>query len=193
VTPVAVPLYVGIDHSLTGFGAAAVSANWGGNWARVRRITLASDAGCDAMRRGSLLRDLVRWLRWVEEAERQPYRRMKVAIEGGIFMRGKAKTIRSQERLAGVVEHELYHRLSVQVETLEQTAVRTTFAGSSLARGRGAGDAMQALMRQLVGNEWDEAELDAFLVLNQLLALNGEYFVSCAPSATPNKRGRRAA
>jgi hypothetical protein len=186
-------LYVGLDHSLTGFGVAAVPADWGLDWSRVRRVTLETPPGPDVQRRGLLVGYLVSWIEWLIRVERQPHRHIKVSLEGGIFMRGKAQSIRSQERLAAIVEHELYHRLSIQVGMVEQTAARTVFAGPSTGRGRGAGDAVQALLRELVGPSWDEAELDAFVVANAMLADAGEAFVSVAPAFEPKPKRRRKA
>jgi hypothetical protein len=188
-------LFVGIDHSLTAFGLAAVHTAWGCDPKAVRRHTLATPPGPLVERRMKLARDALIWVERQSAALGVLPGSIRVFIEGGIFMRGKAETIRSQERLAGVVEHEFFTKHAIVVEHAEQRAARSVFMGKSLSGGRGAGDVAQALMREVVGLAWDEAELDAFVVANYGLSLAGEAFISCAPSqaVAPKKRGRRAA
>lgn len=172
-------LYVGLDHSLTAFGLVAVRPDWGLNFHRVRRVTLATPPGPLVPRRAALARDVVEWVRREAAHAGVPLTAVRVSVEGGIFMRGKAETIRSQERLAGVVEHELARELGVAVAIAEQRDVRRVFMGAKASGGRGSGDAAQELMRELVGSSWDEAELDAFIVANYALAEAGEAFVCC--------------
>lgn len=178
-------LYVGLDHSLTAFGLAAVPTGWGTDFRRVRRATLETKPGQAVHRRAALARDVIAWTRWAAERESLPITSVRVFVEGGIFMRGKAETIRSQERLVGVLEHELWACLGIELELVEQTHARGVFMGKSMARGRGAGDAAQALLRTCLPNPgaWDEAELDAFIVANAALCDAGEAFVSVAPEA----------
>lgn len=175
-------LYVGLDHSLTAFGLAAVPADWGLDFDRVRRVTLETKPGPTVPRRAALARDVVEWVKREAAYARAPLTAVHVLVEGGIFMRGKAETIRSQERLAGVVEHELERELGLHVAVAEQRSVRSLFMGASASRGRGSGDVAQALMRELVGASWDEAELDAFLVANYGMAEAGGAFVTVAPT-----------
>jgi hypothetical protein len=178
-------LFVGIDHSLTAFGLAAVSPDWGLDFRKVRRVTLTTspEHGPEVARRALLARDVATWVSNVATASGCPLSAVRVFIEGGVFMRGKSNTIRSQERLAAAVEHELYTQHQIQVAVAQQRAVRTLFMGSSLSGGRGAGDAAQGLLRAVAPDVagWDEAELDAFLVANWALSEAAETFVSVAP------------
>lgn len=189
-------LYVGLDHSLTAFGLAAVRPDWELDFRRVRRATLETKPGPQPARRAFLAESVVLFVKREAKRADLPLSSVRAFIEGGIFMRGKADSIRSQERLAGVVEHEL-HRIGVDLIVAEQRTVRATFMGRSAAFGRGAGDAAQGLMRALLPNPaaWDEAELDAFLLCNHALSEDGEAFVSVAPQVEPEKpkRSRRAA
>ena len=191
-------LVVGLDHSLTGFGLAAVHPSWGLDFRQVRRYTLATDTsdGPRVARRAALARDVVAWIEWQAGRLEVPLSDVRVFIEGGVFHARKADTVRSQERLAAVVEDRLWSRLSLKLVVAEQQSVRTTFMGRS-ARGRGIGDAMQELLKAAAPEteQWDEAELDAFLVANHGLSVHGEAFISCAPPtvAAPRRRHGRAA
>jgi hypothetical protein len=180
-------LYVGIDHSLTAFGLVAVRPDWEQNFRRVHRVTLTTSPKTAPVveRRYLLALDCVTWIRRLCERYAIPFTQVRAFIEGGIFMRGKADSIRSQERLAAVVEHELHICLGVAVEVIEQGHARSIFMGKSLARGRGAGDAAQELLRAVLPNPsaWDEAELDAFIVANAALYDAGWSFVSVATEA----------
>ena len=184
-------LFVGIDHSLTAFGLVAVHTAWGCDLKAVRRHTLSTPPGPAVVRRMKLARDALIWVERQAAALGVLPGSIRVFIEGGIFMRGKAETIRSQERLAGVVEHVFLTKRAIVLEHAEQRAARSVFMGKSLSGGRGAGDVAQALMRDLVGSSWDEAELDAFVVANYGLSIAGEAFVSCAPAVAPEKPARR--
>jgi len=179
-------LYVGLDHSLTAFGIAAVPTGWGNDFRRVRRATLGTKPGASVVhRRASLARDLIQWLTWAAASEGLPMTSVRVFAEGGIFMRGKSETIRSQERLVGVLEHELDVCIGIELEQIEQRHARTVFMGSALSGGRGAGDAAQELLLAVLPDPdaWFEAELDAFIVANAALCDAGEAFVSVAPEA----------
>lgn len=167
-------LYVGLDHSLTAFGLAAVSGDWGLDFRRVRRVTLTTKPGPAVPRRAALAADVATWVQREAAYARVPLTAVRVAVEGGIFMRDHANTIRSQERLAAIVEDRL-GILGLEVAIAEQREVRTTFLGRH--KHAGAGALAQAEIRKLVGPSWDEAELDAFLVANRLLELAGEAFV----------------
>jgi len=178
-------LAIGIDHSLTAFGIVAVPDSWGCDFSRVLRETLTTKPGQpDAIRRAWLARDVVRFVDHAAQEFRVPLSAVRVGIEGGIAMRGKLKTIRSQERLAAIVEDRLFHELGLELVVAAQASVRATFMGRTMAGSRGAGAAAQALLDQLIPRRalWHEAELDAFLVANFLLAESGEAFVSVAPS-----------
>lgn len=192
-------LYVGLDHSLTAFGLAAVRPDWELDFRRVRRVTLKTEPadGSPVVRRAALARDVVEWIRRQTVEPFEPFSGVRVLIEGGVFQRGMSETIRGQERLVGVVEHELQVQLGIRVEVAEQRSVRSLFMGKSLSGGRGAGDAAQELLRACspLVTGWDEAELDAFLVANWALAEAGEAFITCAPQVEPekpSKRGRAA-
>lgn len=173
--------FVGIDHSLTSFGITAVSADWGLDFARVRRKTWETSSAHPAPhRRAWLAARVVEFVRGLHVAVDE----IRVAIEGGIFNSpGRADSIRSQERLAGVVEHELW-KAGVGLLIAQQQAVRTVFLGGSAGRGRGSGAIAQAMLGEAAPEtrSWFEAELDAFLVSNYMLAEAGEAFISCAPA-----------
>lgn len=190
-------LYVGFDHSLTAFGLAAVRPDWELDFRRVRRVTLGTGTsdGAPVERRCALARDAVEWIRRQTVEPFVPFSAVRVFIEGGVFQRGMSETIRGQERLVGVLEHELFVQLGIHVEVLEQRALRTTFMGPSASGGRGAGDAAQELLKAAVPatTSWHEAELDAFLVVNHALSLAGEAFISCAPQVEPKPKKRRRA
>jgi hypothetical protein len=185
-------LFVGLDHSLTAFGLAAVRPDWELDFRRVRRATLTTKPGPQPARRARLADDVLEFVKREAARSDLPLSAVRVFIEGGIFMRGKADSIRSQERLAGVVEHELL-RAGIELEILEQRTVRATFMGRSAAFGRGAGDAAQGLLRAVAPDVagWDEAELDAFLLCNHALSLEGEAFITCAPQVEPEKPAKR--
>lgn len=188
-------LFVGLDHSLTAFGLVAIRSDWGLDLRRVRRATLTTKPGPVVPRRALLAHHVCEWIRRQARRFGVPLSAVRVLIEGGIFMRGKPETIRSQERLAGQVEFEVWRQLALELELVQQQTARATFMGSEAYR-RGAGDAAQALMRGLVGLEWDEAELDAFVVANHGLSLSGLPFISCAPpvrESAPKRRKGRAA
>ena len=188
-------LFVGIDHSLTAFGLAAVRPDWGLDFRQVRRITLKTEPedGPDAMRRHALGRDGAEWIRRQAEAAGVPLTAVRIFIESGIFNPKLVNTIRSQERLAGAVEAAIWGLLGIALELAQQRSVRTTFMGASAGGGRGAGDAAQELLMASCPETrgWDEAELDAFLVANHALSLAGEAFVSVAPSV-PVQKPKRA-
>lgn len=183
---------LGIDHSLTAFGVTAVRADWELDFTRVIRKTWETKAGLPApARRAQLAAALGDFVRRLDVAPSD----IRAAIEGGFFMRGKADSIRSQERLAGVVEHELW-KMGIELAIAEQRAVRSVFMGRSASFGRGAGAIAQAMLGQAAPatSSWFEAELDAFLVSNYVLAEEGEAFVCCAPAvepAAPKKRRSR--
>jgi hypothetical protein len=182
---------LGIDHSLTAFGVTAVRADWELDFARVTRKTWATKPGSPAAaRRASLAASLVDFVGRLGVAPSD----ILAGIEGGFFMRGKADSIRSQERLAGVVEHELW-KMGIELKIAEQRAVRSTFMGRSASYGRGSGAVAQAMLGEAAPatRSWFEAELDAFLVSNHLLSEAGEAFISCAPEVEPEKpkRGKR--
>ncbi|HEU4617284.1 MAG TPA: hypothetical protein VFV10_04550 [Gammaproteobacteria bacterium] len=184
---------LGIDHSLTAFGVTAVRSDWELDFTRVVRATWETKPGLPApARRAQLTASLVHFVRRLDIAPSD----IRAAIEGGIFMRGKADSIRSQERLAGVVEDALW-KLGIELAIAEQRAVRSVFMGRSASFGRGAGAIAQAMLGEVapVTRTWFEAELDAFLVSNYALAEAGEAFISCAPAIEPGRprRGRKVA
>lgn len=189
-------LFVGLDPSLTAFGLAAVPSDWGLDFRQVRRVTLTTKPGPLAPRRAALAADALLWVLRVAGKLGIPRTKVHVTMEGGIMNARDIKTIRSQERLAGVVEHEFLTNGRLEITIPEQQSIRSTFAGKS-ARGRGIGDALQALLQQAcpLTASWDEAELDAFLVANWALSETGEAFISCAPpvESPKPKRSRRAA
>lgn len=180
---------LGIDHSLTSFGVTAVRADWELDFTRVIRRTWETKPGpTAAARRASLAEKLVDFVQRLGVAPSD----IRAAIEGGFFMRGKADSIRSQERLAGVVEHELW-KIGVELTIAEQRAVRSTFMGRSASYGRGAGAIAQAMLGEAAPatRSWFEAELDAFLVSNHVLSEAGEAFISCAPPVEPEAPKKR--
>jgi hypothetical protein len=179
-------LAIGLDHSLTAFGLTAAHSSWELDFRRVRRAWLRTPSSdCAPARRAALARDVVRFVDHWAEYYREPLSNCRVAIEGGIAQRGRINTIRSQEGVAAVVAHELWTKLQLELELAEQTAVRSLFMGPEAARGRGAGDVAQELMRKILPPvpKWHESQLDAFLVTNYVLADEGEAFVSVAPRA----------
>lgn len=187
-------LFIGLDHSLTAFGLAAVRPDWELDFHRVRRKTLKTrpEDGPLVARRALLVTDVVEWIKRRAASLDVSLTDVRVFIEGGIFNSHMSETIRSQERLVGVVEHEL-HGVGLRVEVAEQRSVRTTFMGKSAGGGRGAGDAAQELLKAVAPETqaWDEAELDAFLVANHALSMAGEAFVTCAPAVEPEKPARK--
>jgi hypothetical protein len=182
-------IVVSYDHSLTAFGMVAVRPSWGCDFLRVERCTLQTMPGPVVPRRALLVADAVSWTAYQARRYGVPLSKVRAVIEGGIFMRGKAETIRSQERLAGVLEHELDKQLGIELTVVEQRHARTVFMGKSLSGGRGAGEAAQELLKAVLPNplDWDEAELDAFIVANAALFDAGEAFVSVADNQP--KRG----
>lgn len=184
-------IYVGIDHSLTAFGIVAVDASWELDFARVRRKTWETSSSHPAPhRRAWLAARVVEFVRGLHVSVPD----IRVATEGGIFnSAGRADSVRSQERLAGVVEHELW-KLGIELQIAQQQAVRNVFLGRSAAFGRGAGATAQAMLGEAAPatRSWFEAELDAFLVANYMLAESGEAFISCAPAVEPGKKTKLA-
>jgi hypothetical protein len=178
---------LGIDHSLTAFGVTAVRADWELDFTRVIRKTWETKPGLPApARRAQLAAALVDFVRRLDV----PPSDIRAAIEGGIFNSpGRADSVRSQERLAGVVEHELW-KLGIELAIAQQHSVRGVFLGRSAGSGRGAGAIAQAMLGEAAPatRAWFEAELDAFLVSNYVLAEAGEAFISCAPAVEPEKK-----
>lgn len=198
-------LYVGIDHSLSALGLAATLPDWGLDPLRVRRRTLRvkPELGPLPLRRAALADDVAVWIEWHADATGTPKTEIRAFIESGIFNATMVDTIRSQERLAAVIEDRLFRRLGVTLEIAQQRSVRSTFMGKAASGGRGAGDAAQAGLVAVWPDAftWDEAELDAALIMNHGLSLDGHAFVSIAPDVAeveppkvkkPSKRRSRA-
>lgn len=178
-------LTVGIDHSLTATGVVAVPASWECDFRRVMRVTLETRPTLPIpVRRAAIAADIVAFVRTAVAHYRVPLSSVRVAIEGGIAMRGKLSSIRSQERLAAIIEDRLFADLRLELEIAPQSSARRLFLGPELAGKSGSGATVQALLDRVIPDHatWFEAELDAFLVANFLLAESGEAFVSVAPS-----------
>ena len=169
---------VGVDCSYTGLGLCAVPGDWGLDWSRVRRTVLGTAPvdGPLVARAGALARDACRWIEWA-----CLHHERAVWIEGGLSRGGKGDSVRTQSRLIGVVEHELYRLFGIVAGHAEQTHVRKLLLGFEPPREKKAH--VLGVLEQLTPTKWNPNEYDAFASANYGLAQAGLAFVSIAKEA----------
>jgi hypothetical protein len=168
---------VGVDCSYTGLGLVAVPGDWGLDWRRVKRATLQTKPGVPLVARaGALARDACRWIEWAAR-----HGGLAVYIEGGLSRGGKGDSVRTQSRLIGVVEHELYRVFGVVAEHAEQAAIRKLLLGFEPFRDKK--HAVIGVLKQLTPTTWDPNEYDAFAAANYGLSQQGLAFISVASEA----------
>jgi hypothetical protein len=180
---------VGLDLSLTGLGMVAIPDSWGLDFEQVKRRTLASVPEREMVDRiADLASDVVRWVEWACEGTTPV-----VAIEGGIMGAKLARSVRSQNELAGVVKHELRRRLQALATTVEQSSARKTLLGKIPPRDRKA--AVIAFLRPRTRAAWEPDEYDAFVVANYRLRGLGlpHIYTEPPPKVKKPRRPRKAA
>jgi hypothetical protein len=168
----------GIDASYTGLGLVAVAGDWSQEFARVKRKTLSTGPGDGPLvvRVDMLADDVCRWLEWA----RGPHE-LRVTFEAGLSHAGKGDSVRTQSRLLGALELELYQRLKVIASHAEQATIRKLLLGFEPRSDKKA--AVHAVLEQLTPTRWDPNEYCAFAAANVGLAEAGLAFVSVAPDA----------
>lgn len=191
---------VGIDPSLTGLGLVAIPETWGCDLHRVRTpekngapavLSTDSDDGPLPARRLKLAGNVVKWIDWLR---RRPGVEVEVWMEGGIaFGRDIAKTLRSQERIAGAVEDALYRDLGIECMVAEQSAARKLLLGYLPFR-----DKKQAVVEVLaqLRPDLDHNVYDAICAANfGLYARKRAHLADLAPPrpAKPKRERRKVA
>lgn len=158
----------GIDPSYTGLGIVAVPTDWGLDFSRVRRITLETAAGLpEAARTSALARDACRWIAWARGREQ-----CEVWIEGALnHSPGLAYSVRSQIKLAGVLEEWIWRELGLVCKTAEQSTARKLLLGKLPKSDRK--QAVIAALQPLTPTNWDHNEYDALVVANWGLKMAG--------------------
>jgi 5-methylcytosine-specific restriction protein A len=179
---------IGIDASLTGLGLAAIPADWALRFERVRRKTFKTGSLWAAPgRMGALARDVCRWIQYVTK----PGDTIQVWMEGSITNSPDlAYSVRSQLKLAGVIEEHLWRLLELECLTAEQSTIRSLLLGKLPAGDRKA--AVIKVLRVATSEPWDPNEYDAFTAANYGLKQNGVTYFSLVGDAhrrTPKLAG----
>ncbi len=163
----------GIDAALPGLGLVAVPSDWALDFSRVRRVTLETTPGPPGpARMGALARDVCRWIKWARGRGQAD-----VWIEGSITNSPDlAYTVRSQLKLAGVIEEYLWRELGVECGTAEQSTARKLLLGKLPKSDRKK--AVFAALELLTPTNWDANEYDAFVTANYGLQANGVAYLT---------------
>lgn len=190
-----------LDLSLAGLGMVAGPLSWDRDWRRLRSKTLGISLKLDAsgrehtMRLDALVRDVVRYARWV--------RATHVVAED--LPRGKARSVIPLAELRGVVRRELLLALGLELEFVTTGDARKLLYGrtppSKLPDGRKLTDAQRKSWLTVpvlaAGARFDDHnQVDAFAVWNHKAAeLGAPSFARLVgdPEVKPKRARRKAA
>lgn len=184
-----------LDLSLAGLGMVAGPLSWDRDWRRLRSKTLGISLKLDAsgrehtMRLDALVRDVVRYARWV--------RATHVVAED--LPRGKARSVIPLAELRGVVRRELLLALGLELEFVTTGDARKLLYG--LTPPRGLTDAQRkgwlTVPVLAAGARFDDHnQVDAFAVWNHKAAeLGAPSFARLVgePEVKPKRARRKAA
>jgi hypothetical protein len=150
----------GLDLSLTGLGLVVVPSDWDLDFGRVRRTVLHTKPNLELVDRiAALAADACEWLAWARNGKP-----LEVWVEGSITGGRMGNSVRSQLKLAGVVEHEIRRQLGVVARTAEQSSARKLLLGYVPPKNRK--EHVVEALKLLTPTAWDGNEYDALTTAN---------------------------